>query len=997
MSDSAATIAERIRAMLLRGNPERQALQALAETHAGEVGKVNTMLARCQRWIQRGCASEALSLAEAGQVIPSAAALRLEGIHDAWSRLLDHAGLPPAPEIDVALLEALVAAESRQAAMAPQLGAMRLSFLRRAPLPDRLRALHALADREPRNPAWLEAVRRLEREAVAALADAAREAERTESPELACQVIERLDGMELRTDEHAELFARVRRIAQANRLLDVQRRARDVAESLHAAAAAMDLPALAAGVEAWERLCAEGDPGEALRREVEGPIDLHRRERERESLEGRRAEALAQLELALDQGGPIETLNRLADAADRLDAEWPAALRSRLQDRRDQHAAARVRRRARSLTLVVAVMTVLAAGGWWTYRVWSHERRFDDAIRESDRLVSAGELDSAEKVLDSVAQDPALAPRAELSGARLRLANARDRVREAQSAADALVTRLDQLAAAAGDPVEMERVARESSSLIDVQPATRRESVRAAIARLQVAAATARDRSLEALRGALHGLTERLEGVANPERAAGGKFDRAAWGGAADAYDAIARDARAAASTAAAQRDGQTMAESLQALAGEAAQRASKARTRADRIDLVRGTLKKLEQSTDEQATLDLWETLLREGGDVLADRGMLRACEAARDSARAGLGIRNWRASVIPSVLAGRGDVQRGLEAIDWGDVATARALDGALTRHLDEQPSTPYRPVAERLRGMARRVVVAAGAETSIGAAAKTAIGATGYAGLLEQPFEQGRTLYRRATEQPATLWGQAIESKRDLSKDPAALAARKPPAFKPLGSAKPWAGAAAVERAVAALAGADGPKARDAVLRMLVELREARGADPVLQWHATRDLWRIWLQMFADETDSEDAAAARWVRSLDGVTALLGEDPILLGAGESGARTDGVRRQALDQLSRAFDATRLIAAAQRRDAALVQGVRPLAPLGVMLPAENGSLGIATSRPGQRGAVPAREGDGWTLRGLRIEDGRAVWDTAAPEPPVTWPQVLFIPGGDA
>lgn len=997
MSESAPTIAERIRATLLQGDPERDGLQALADAHAREVGKVNTMLARCQRWIQRGCVSEALSLADAAQLIPSAAALRLDGTHDAWSRLLQHAGLPPAPEVDVALLEAVVATEGRQAALAPQLAAMRLAFLRRSPLPDRLRALHALADRDPRNPAWLEAVRRLEREAVAALADAAREAERTESTELACKVIDGLDSMDLRADEHADLFERVRRIAQASRLLDVQRRARACAERLHSAAAAMDHAELLAGVEAWERLCAEGDPGEALRKEVEGPLDLHRREMERAALERRRGAALAQLELALDQGSPIETLDRLAEAADRLDAEWPVALRNRLRDRHDQHAAARTRRRAVSVALSLAVVALLATGGWWLHRVWSHERRFDDAIAESDRLVASGELASAERVLDAVSQDPALASRAELSGARLRLANARDRLHEAEAASDQLVARLDQLATGSKDPVEMERVARESAALVDAQPAARREAVRAAVSRLQVAASTSRDRSLEASRGALHALTERLEGVANPEREPGGKFDRAAWGKAAAALEEVARDARAAASSAAAQRDGQALAESLQALASDASQRGARARARAERLDLVRDTLKKLEQSTDEQATLDMWETLLREGGDVLADRGMLRACEGARDAARAGLGIRGWRTSVIPAVLSGRGDVQRGLEAIDWGDVATARTLDSALTRHLDEQPSTPYRPVAERLRGMARRVVGASGAETSIAAAARTAIAATGYAGLLEQPFEQGRTLYRRSTEQPATVWGQAIESKRDLCKDPAALTARKPPAFKALGSAKPWAGATAVERALAALSGADGPKSRDATLRMLADVRESSGADPVLQWHATRDLWRIWLQMFADETDPEDAAAARWVRSLDGVTALLGEDPILLGAGESSARRDGVRRQALDQLSRAFDANRLLVAAQRRDAALAQGVRPLAPLGVMLPATDGSLGIATSRPGQRGAVPAREGDGWSLRWLRVENGQVTWDTVAPEPPVSWPQVLFIPGGDA
>jgi hypothetical protein len=287
--------------------------------------------------------------------------------------------------------------------------------------------------------------------------------------------------------------------------------------------------------------------------------------------------------------------------------------------------------------------------------------------------------------------------------------------------------------------------------------------------------------------------------------------------------------------------------------------------------------------------------------------------------------------------------------------------------------------------------------GAEPSIAGAARAAIVSTGYAGLLEQSFEGGRLLYRRNTRQAPNPWAQAVESKVDLIKNPDALSDRRPPAFKPTGGVRPWSGAAAVEEALVNLQGADGTRARDAVLKMLVQLRTASVGDPVLHWHATRELWRIWMQMFADESDPEDAAAARWVRSLDGVSALLGEDPILLAGAESNARAESVRRQALDQLSRTFDASVLIAAARRRDAAVAAGVRSMAPVGVMLPANDGSLGIATARRGQRGAVPARDGDGWKLCPLRVEDGKVVWDGAAPEPPVTWPQVLFISGGDS
>lgn len=997
MSELAPAIVERIRGVLLQGDADREALHRLADAHAREVGKANTMLARCQRWVQRGCASEALSLADAANLIPAAAALRLDGVHDAWNRLLHAAGLPPAPEVDVALLEALVAVAGKQEAMAAQLGAMRHAFLRRASLPERLAALHALADRDPRNPAWLDAVRRLEREAVAALADAARDAVRTEDIALAGEIVQRLDAMALRGDEHEELFGPVRRITEANRLLQVQREARGCADRLHAASAAMDFDALASEAASWDALCAQGDPGESLRREVEGPLDLLSREQTRRARATQQKAALDQLELALDEARDMDALDRLADAVDRLDAEWPAALRTRLRDRREQHASARTRRRAVTGLLSALVLGCAVVAGWWVARAWAAERRFDDAIAEADRRVEKGEIDAATRVLEALSQDASNANRPELAGARLRVANAKDRMRAAEAGADEIVARLDRVRAASQDPVEMEMAAREASGTLASQPASRRDAIEGAIARLRAAAATASDRSLEASRGALHALTARLQEVPDPARSKGGKFDRAAWSSAAESYDAIARDARAAASAAAAQRDGQAAAESLQGLATAAAQQAAQARAMADRIEMVRSTLQKLEQTTDEQAVLDLWERLLREGGDVLAERGMLRSCEAARDAASSALGIRAWRSVVLPGLLAGRGDSQRGLESIDWGDAATARAMDGVLTRHLDEQPKSPYRPVAERLRGLARRTVGVTGAEPSIGGAARAAIQSTGYAGLLEQSFEGGRLLYRRNTRQSPSPLAQAVESKADLVKSADALPDRKPPAFKPTGGVRAWSGSAPVEGALAALQGADGARARDAVLKMLVELRVATVSDPVLHWHATRDLWRIWLQMFADESDPEDASAARWVRSLDGVSALLGEDPVLLGSSESNARTQSVRRQALDQLSRTFDATVLLAAARRRDAAIVAGVRAMAPVGVMLPAKDGALGIVTARRGQRGAVPARDGDGWKLCPLRVEDGKVVWDGAAPEPPVTWPQVLFIAGDES
>ena len=77
------------------------------------------------------------------------------------------------------------------------------------------------------------------------------------------------------------------------------------------------------------------------------------------------------------------------------------------------------------------------------------------------------------------------------------------------------------------------------------------------------------------------------------------------------------------------------------------------------------------------------------------------------------------------------------------------------------------------------------------------------------------------------------------------------------------------------------------------------------------------------------------------------------------------------------------------------LAEAVRPVAPWRVLTPAADGALRVNPDATVRRVTVPCRVGDAWQLRWARLEDGTLVWEGTPPEPPITWMQVLFIPGG--
>lgn len=985
MTENASSIAERIRGLVLQGRAAREEIQAAAEAHMRQVRSVNGDLARCAAWAERGLISEVVSLGDALDVAGRATILRLEGAAEAWASLLRAAGLGGMAEVDVALLETFVAAAGRYQSMAASMAAMRHAALRRAPLAERLFTLRALVDRDPRQPTWLEGVRRLEREAAAALAEAAREAVQAADPVLASQVIGWAEQLTVPMDEYREILAAAAALADKDRQAVLRARGTDLAARLHAAAVAMDWAGLEQAAREWTELVSAWDADPGLRAEVEAPLDMLRRERERRRDERARADAIARLELALDEGVPAEELERLVDAATRCDAMLPHAIARRLQDRRERAAAAAGRRRMLVGLLGLASAALLGTAGWLGWQWWEREARLATAVSMADASVRAADLSAAARVLESLRErEPELATRSEWIAARERLMNAQEVADQAQAASEAVLNRAIELAEDGRDPVALEAKAMELRASVDRQPAIMREPFLKTADMLQAAAGALRQRAAIDARTAVKAFEARLSAVPDLAARESTRWDRTAWSERAQQLNLLANEARTAAATAASSPDGKTSAEALSSIASQAERDAKTASAFADRLDRVADMLARLERfNPDEKATLELWERLLSEGGDLLSGRGNLRSCELGRDAARVGVAIRDWRLSALPTLKAG----SAGLSGSDWGDPALARQWEQVVTRHLEQHPLTPYRETAESLRGLARRTLEATTSAASLASAASDRLARSGFADLHEQCYEGGRILYRRGAR------GPSIESGNDLGKDASQLRSRKV-SWKPATSERIWPSAMVVAQAQEAMRGADGRVARDAWLRMLVDFRAAGSGDPVMQWHAMRELWRGWRDFFADDSDPEDAAAIRWVRSLDTIPLLASEDPVLLAMSDPGARVEAARRAALTQLSNQFDATRLVAAVRRRDARIDAIGGALAPGGVARPGAAGSMTVIGLPDGTEVRVPGPGPSGWFAYPAWVQAGSLVWGERFPEPPITWPQTIFVTG---
>lgn len=995
MSMNDREVLEAIRQLVLRPQPDPQYVAEIAREFARQVSNANHNLNRCQRWIQLGLFAEAVSFGEALDLAKSSARLLLQGMFGQWGELCRAANVLAPESIDQSLLESYSDAWSRFHSLAQIEARHRLLSLQRAPLLERLQVLRELVDLDSRNPEWLRSITRLQRQAAGELTQIVAQALQEKDDALAIAVSQLVDACAGTQIENQAQFEQLKQFAAAAKRRVAFIAARLACDEMHNAAVSMDLQELRAANLRWQVAIREFEPDEELRQSAAASLQLLVAQQQREQRERDQQDALGRLELALDQAKSFVEIQALILRANNLDATIPKSLAMRVAALQDAHTAVGRRRFARRSIMVSIVTVVLAVTAWWIIQ-WQRSVEEVEAIaREVEALLTSGSPDTALKSLSSWKEshvDLAAAPQVVAVGAKVTAAL--DTERAAVAAAAQKIEQAQQLLQSPAYPAQFEQAAQELKQLATRAPKSIQPQLLTAVDQLLAKATASRAAALDQARAEFMRLESAL--TALQPMSAAEQVDPDSWSRRAGEYQLLVDAAKIAANAAATNRDAQAIAESLQAMALNATRLRDEALQNAKMYAQAAELLKSVERiPASESAYRDLYVRLLPIASDVLVRRKQLKAFEHGLKVAEGGAAVEAWRQSMVPAILAGRvGDIG-GLNAVDFGDIATARSLEPMLSKHLADFPSSPHQSAAELLRGICRRTLTKSANTEGIGQAAGAWLAQSGWTSLGEQSMDDGRKLYRKRVGSLGDPWAQAVQSKNDLATPAESLKARAPLKGQLMGVNIPWAPSQALITVAAELPKASWRQARDMWLDALAKESSIAPSNPILSWHLQKDLWMAWLDYFAEESDPVDAAAAKWVRSLESLRAVSASDPFIVAASDQAARSEDIRKVALQSLASMPDISALIKAAKKRDQSMDEGMLPAALVAVMLSPQDGAYPVRGIANGKDALIVGRSMEGtWKFFAIRVENNEVLFVRDTPNPIAQSPQLIFMRG---
>ena len=995
MSMNDREVVEMIRQLVLRPQPDHMVVSQIAQHFTRLVDEANKNLSRSHRWILGGLFAEAVSFGEALDLAKSAQRLMLEGVFAQWSELCRVCKVGAPPRIDHGLLEAYADAWSRFHSMGQTEARYRLLSLQRAPLGERLQVLRELVNLDSRNPEWLRAVTRLQREAAAELVQLVDVALREKDDALAITISQLVDVCAGAIGVHQEQLARLQAFALAAKARVAEKDARNACHEMHTAATAMNLEALREASLRWQAAISEFQPADDLRQSAAASLQLLDAQRLREQREMNQRDAIGRLELALDQAKSFEAIQMCVAAARNVEATLPQQLVLRIAAIKDAHQAAARRKFARRSIAVGMATVVLVSAAWWIVRWQESLEQVNTITREVEVMLSAASPDTALKALTSWKEThEELSNAPQVAAVSAKVVAALDQEKSEIVLAQAAIDRAQILAQSPAFPIEFEKMATELKQMSARAPKAIRAPLLAAAEQLTSQAQASRTVSLDQARAEFMRLESLLNSVA--PLSAAEQVDPASLTRRAVEYQSVVDAAQMAAIAAASNRDAQAIAQSLQGLALNAArlreQTEQNAKLYSDSNELLRAVEK---IPTSEAAYRDLYVKLLSVAADLLNRRKQLTAYEHGLKVAEGGVGVEAWRTQIVTAILAGRVGAMGGLTDIDFGDAATARSLEPLLTKYLSDFPYSPYQEVAELLLGISRQMLTKSTSAEGIGSAAAEWLNQSGWVNLGEQSLDDGRKIYRKRTNQVGNPWAQAVQSKNDLATPAQTLKPRIPLKGTLLSGNIPWPPSQVLIAVAAELPKASWRNARDLWLDMLAKQASMQTNNPILSWHIERDLWKTWLDYFAQESDPVDAAAAKWVRSLETLRSLTASDPFVVSANDQAARSEDVRNLALQSLAAMPNISELIRAAKKRDEIMYASMLPAGLVGVMLAPQDRSYRVRGIANGKDALIVGKAINGkWRFFPVQIETDELLFVQATPNPIPQSPQLIFIRG---
>lgn len=940
----------------------------------GELRRLGPLLRRCDELLAAGLLPEAIALAEdCGGLVRQAAELS--------ARIAAKPSLRrDAAAIDAAALERLNLAYVRWNSHADAWRSLRAESLAAAlggsDPPRRLAALDRLRTLDRRNPAVPPQIDLLEGEVLASLSTRASLAgeDLAALEELLAAVRSRPWVLSPPAALSRDLPRRVERLRAARSAAD----AASLAEEIHAAFAAMDRAAIERLEARWRRREAEGLPADARAASlVAGAFAWLEVARSRESLDLEAAKLAADLEVALDADAPLAELESIASRAARTARPLPPRVELRLEARRDRESQDRLRRQRRRGGLVAALVLAAVALAAWIIVEDSRRRDLEQAAAQLDSLVASRDLAAAATLLAALEGSPPPPPRL-FPAAAASLAASRERAsEEVRAAAERRLAREARLAAIAGTLADPE------ASDASLEGAIRDLAAAAEHADPEAAAAIREMEAAASGRLAARRLAEsaRFRSVlAERERSAAALPQAPPDAGAAAISEAIsAADALA-----------ELVRGDLAAARIEDAERLA-ADSLIDRLEARRLALERrlaalaaFEERLAAIGRLDgdeaAFESGLREllsaHGDLLAARGSLGAFESAAEAARAGLAVKAWRdgTSRLCRVASPSGD--------PWhpADREAARAIVRALEEHLRAFRDSPHAEAAERLRSHAAALADLPDRAENAALLLRQRLLAGGFADLHRVPLAGGGFLYRRLSDS-SDPFDRAILSEGDLRVAPSLLARWPSPAAAAAGAVEETLPSQLLRRWLPRIEAAEASESVAALLGLAADAARTPDADPLLQLAFLRSIWSASQGLPGPGLDRGGA----WLEDL-----RLGRHGDLA---IDWARRAPEGRQALAELRRRA-ARALAEAPSAEDAALertrwwgglVASLDPVAPAGVLRPAEGGgawqALGPVRAR-GEGWILAKGAGRGFSLVPVRLSESGPLFDGPAPPP---------------